>query len=319
MLSIIVPVFNEAESLRQLHFEIDETCSVRKIDVEIIFVDDGSTDDTWGAVRNLAERDARVRGLRLRRNFGKTAALAAGIHSSQGDLVCMMDADLQDDPAEIPALLEKIAAGSDLVNGWKKHRLDPWHKVYASHVFNLMVSRLTGLKLHDHNCGLKCFRREVASEIRLYGDLHRFIPAQAHARGFKVVELAVHHRPRKFGHSKYGVRRFLIGFLDLLTVSFLTKLGQRPQHLLGAMGLMLFALGGCGLVGLLLVWLLKNVPPYWNAAPAGPSPLFTGSVAALLMGMQFMSLGFVAALLVASTVRDADTYSIAERTDVDSA
>src|SRR5262245_51288076 len=238
MLSIIIPAFNEAESLRQLHGEIDRTCAARKIEGEIIFVDDGSTDATWQVIRDLAETDRRVKGIRFRRNFGKAAALSAGMRAARGAILCMMDADLQDDPAELPAFLDRIAAGFDVVNGWKRTRHDPWHKVLPSRVFNFLVSGLTGLKLHDHNCGLKCFRREVAAEIRLYGELHRFIPVLAHARGFKVTELEVHHRPRQFGRSKYGLRRFLRGFLDLLTVKFLTGFGQRPQHVLGAVGLL---------------------------------------------------------------------------------
>src|SRR5437879_4508136 len=201
MLSIIIPVFNEAESLSALYSEIDSVCATGPIEAELIFVDDGSTDGTWAAVRELASRDQRVRGVRFRRNFGKAAALSAGMQAARGELMCMMDADLQDDPAEVPAFLEKIAAGCDVVNGWKRRRNDPWHKVFPSRVFNRMVSWLTGLALHDHNCGLKCFRREVAAEIRLYGELHRFIPVLAHARGFKVVELEVNHRPRRHGHS----------------------------------------------------------------------------------------------------------------------
>src|SRR5579872_1962492 len=260
MLSFIIPVFNEAESLAELHSEIDRICSSQQIDAEMILVDDGSTDATWNVVRELAARDGRVQGIRFRRNFGKAAALSAGIQAARGELLCMMDADLQDDPAEVPKFVAKIADGFEVVNGWKKERHDPWHKVFPSRVFNKMVSWLTGLKLHDHNCGLKCFRREVAAEIRLYGELHRFIPVLAHARGFKVAELEIHHRPRRFGQSKYGFRRFLRGFLDLLTVKFLTGFGQRPQHMLGAIGLVFFALGGCGLAYLAGVWLLTNLP-----------------------------------------------------------
>ena len=323
MLSIIIPAFNEAESLRELHSEIDRTCSARQIEAEIVFVDDGSTDGTWAVLRELAARDSRVRGVRFRRNFGKAAALSAGMQAARGELICMMDADLQDDPAEIPAFLERMAAGFDVVNGWKKQRLDPWHKVFPSKVFNCMVSRLTGLALNDHNCGLKCFRREVAAEIRLYGELHRFIPVLANARGFKVTELEIRHRPRRFGRSKYGFRRFVRGFLDLLTVKFLTGFGQRPQHILGAVGLVFFALGGLGLTSLAVIWLLTNLPsvlpflPQNEFAPIGTRPLLAYSVAALLLGGQLVSLGFLAELIVAYTGRDADTYSIAERIDRD--
>ena len=313
MLSIIIPVFNEAESLRELYSEIDRTCSSRQIEAEFVFVDDGSTDGSWNELAELASHDPRVRGIRFRRNFGKAAALSAGMQASQGNLMCTMDADLQDDPAEIPAFLEAIAAGCDVVNGWKKRRHDPWHKVFPSRIFNRMVSWLTGLKLHDHNCGLKCFTRQVASEIRLYGELHRFSPVLAHARGFKVAELEVRHRPRRFGTSKYGVRRFVRGFLDLLTVKFLTGFSQRPQHVMGAIGLLFVGLGGCGLTFLAVVWLLTNLPPGFRFDPIGPRPLLAYSVAALLLGGQLVSLGFLAELIVAYAGRDADTYSIAER------
>jgi glycosyltransferase involved in cell wall biosynthesis len=314
MLSIIIPVFNEAESLCELHFEIDRVCSACQIEAEVIFVDDGSNDSTWDVICDLAARDGRVQGIRFRRNFGKAAALSAGMQSARGELLCMMDADLQDDPAEVPGFLEKLAAGFDVVNGWKKERRDPWHKVFPSRVFNRIVSWLTGLSLHDHNCGLKCFRREVAAEIRLYGELHRFIPVLAHARGFKIAEREIHHRPRRFGQSKYGARRFLRGFLDLLTVKFLTGFGHRPQHILGAIGLFFFALGGGGLAFLAVEWLLTNLPPHWELGPIGTRPLLIYSVAALLLGGQLLSLGFLGELLVAFTGREADTYSIGERT-----
>jgi len=319
MLSILIPVFNEAESLRELHSEIDRACAGRGLEAEIIFIDDGSLDRTWETICALAAGDKRVRGIRFRRNFGKAAALAAGMQAARGDILCTMDADLQDDPAEVPAFLDRLAAGCDVVNGWKKHRHDPWHKVYPSRVFNRMVSWLTGLTLHDHNCGLKCFRREVAAEIRLYGELHRFIPVLAHARGFKVAELEVHHRPRRFGTSKYGFRRFMRGFLDLLTVKFLTGFGQRPQHILGMPGLVFFGLGAAGLVFLAGEWLLTNVPtvltflPQYRFAPIGPRPLLAYSVAALLLGGQLLSLGLLAELIVAYTGRQSDTYSVAER------
>jgi glycosyltransferase involved in cell wall biosynthesis len=313
MLSIIIPVFNEAGSLRELHAEIQSVCARLPTETELIFVDDGSTDGSWQIVCELSGTDPCVRGIRFRRNFGKSAALAAGIQAACGQLLCMMDADLQDDPSELPAFLNKIAGGFDVVNGWKRERHDPWHKVFPSRIFNLLVSWLTGLELHDHNCGLKCFRREVTNEIRLYGELHRFIPVLAHARGFKVAELEVHHRSRRFGHSKYGLRRFLRGFLDLLTVKFLTGFRQRPQHMLGAVGLVLFGLGACGLASLAIIWLMTNLPPHFKFDPIGGRPLLAYSVALLLLGGQLLSLGFLAELIVAYTGRDDQTYSIAER------
>ncbi|RMG42152.1 MAG: glycosyltransferase [Planctomycetota bacterium] len=313
MLSIIVPVYNEQQSLRQLHDEIRKVMERMGGEWELLFVDDGSTDDSWSIVTELAGEDDHVRGIRLRRNFGKAAALTAGMHAARGDLLLTMDADLQDDPAEIPNFLDKRQEGYDVVNGWKKRRRDPWHKVYPSKVFNWMVSRLTGLRLHDHNCGMKLFRAEVAREIQIYGELHRFIPVLAYARGFRVTEIPIHHRPRRFGHSKYGVRRFLRGFLDLLTVKFLTGYGRRPQHLLGACGLALFAAGALGLCYLSVLWVLTQAGVR-DFGPIGTRPLLAYSVAATLLGGQALSLGLLAELIVAYTARPADTYSIRETT-----
>ncbi|MGE3313891.1 MAG: glycosyltransferase family 2 protein [Planctomycetaceae bacterium] len=312
-LSVIVPVLNESESLLQLFREIGATAKQRGIDYEVLFVDDGSTDDSWRVISELSKADEHVRGIRFRRNFGKAAALTAGMRAATGDLILTLDADLQDDPAEFPRLLAKLDEGYDVVNGWKENRLDPWHKVYPSKVFNWLVGRLTGLYLHDHNCGLKLFRAELSREIRIYGEMHRFIPVLANARGFKVTELAVNHRERKFGHSKYGVRRFLRGFLDLLTVTFLTGFGQRPQHILGAVGLGFLGLGMVGLFYLAVVWILTNIGGA-NFGPIGSRPLLAYSVAAALLGAQALSLGLLAELLVAYTGREVDSYSISERT-----
>jgi dolichol-phosphate mannosyltransferase len=225
-----------------------------------------------------------------------------------------LDADLQDDPQEIPGFLAAMSDELDVVSGWKQVRHDPWHKVLASRLFNGLVSWLTGVRLHDHNCGMKCYRRQVLSEVRLYGELHRFVPVFAAARGFAVGELAIRHRPRKFGHSNYGMRRFIKGFLDLLTVKFLTGFGQRPQHMLGALGLIAFVLGGLGLVYLSVYWIIVQLNPDWNWPPLHERPAMIYSVGALLLGGQLMSIGFLAELITAYQVRDADTYSIAEHT-----
>ncbi len=314
MLSIVIPVYNEDESLVELHRQINLACEEHAITFEIIFVDDGSTDQSWKIVQQLSSTDNRVSGIRFRRNFGKAAGLTAGMQAVSGELILMMDADLQDDPSEIPNFLANINDGFDVVNGWKIRRLDPWHKVYPSKVFNWMVGALTGLHLHDHNCGIKMFRKEVADEIRIYGELHRFIAVLAFARGFKVTEVGVHHRPREFGYSKYGVRRFLRGFLDLLTVKFLTGFGQSPLHMLGGIGLCALSLGVLGLGYLGVIWLLMNVVYFLEPAPIGGRPLLLYSVAALLLGAQITSLGLLAELLVAKTSRDESTFSIAERT-----
>lgn len=313
MLSIIVPVMNEEGSLQQLWTEIVAVAEKAVDRFEVIFIDDGSTDGSWQIISGLIDQDSRISGIRFRRNFGKATALTAGMRAADGDLILMMDADLQDDPAEIPEMLQKIEAGHDVVNGWKKRRLDPWHKVYPSKVFNWLVSRMTGLTLHDHNCGLKMFRAEVAREINIYGELHRFIPVLAFARGFRVTELPVHHRSRQHGQSKYGVRRFLRGLLDLLTVTFLISFGRRPQHALGAVGLFFFGIGLLGLGYLSVLWLLMNVIPVLPAQAIGGRPLLAYSIAATLLGGQAMSLGLLAELIVAYTGRAKDSYSIAER------
>ena len=227
--------------------------------------------------------------------------------------IITLDADLQDDPAEFPQLLGVLGQGYDVVSGWKKVRYDPLHKVLPSRAFNWLVGWLTGVRLHDHNCGLKCYRREVFSEVRLYGELHRFVPVLAHARGFRVGEAVVQHRPRRFGHSKYGVRRFVKGFLDLLTVKFLTGFSQRPQHLLGAVGLLCWLLGGAGLAYLGGYWVwqeLHNIDPKVHERP-----LLIFSIGAIVFGAQLMSIGFLAELIIAYQGRDTETYSISEKTD----
>ncbi len=313
MLSIVIPAYNERESLEALHRELDQVARAHGYDLDIVLVDDGSTDGSWDVIRKLAEHDSRVRGIRFRRNFGKSAALSAGFQIASGDRVMTLDADLQDDPGEIPRFL--AAAGDwDVVSGWKQVRHDPWHKVLSSRVFNALVSWLTGVRLHDHNCGMKCYRREVLCEVRLYGELHRFVPVLAAARGFSVGEIVIQHRPRQFGRSKYGVGRIVKGFLDLLTVKFLTGFGQRPQHVLGALGLLSFVLGGLGLLYLAVYWVVGQWNPDWHLTPLHERPAVIYSMGALLLGGQLMSMGFLAELITAYHLRDADTYSIADRT-----
>jgi glycosyltransferase involved in cell wall biosynthesis len=311
MLSAVIPLFNEAESLTTLHAELIAVAEAEGYDLEIIFVDDGSTDGSWAEVRRLSKADRRVRGIRFRRNFGKAAALSAGFRAARGEFIVTLDADLQDDPREIPRLLAAMEGNCDVVSGWKQVRHDPWHKVLPSRIFNWVVSWLTGVYLHDHNCGLKCYRREVFAEVRLYGELHRFVPVLAAARGFRVGELAVAHRPRKYGRSKYGVRRFIKGFLDLLTVKFLTGFGQRPQHLLGGIGLVCFFLGTIGITYLTGYWIIERILGHDPELHNRPALIY--SIGAILFGAQLMSIGFLAELITAYTGRDAETYSVVER------
>ena len=307
LISIVIPVYDEAESLEPLVRQLRDTADEHALEIEVILVDDGSNDTSWVIVKDLVLVDHRIHGVRFRRNFGKASALAAGFDEAIGEIVFQMDADLQDDPAEIPNFLARLEQGFDVVNGWKLSRHDPWHKVWPSRVFNWMVSRLMGVKLHDHNCGFKCFRSEAVKEIQLYGELHRFIPVIAHARGYRVTEIVVQHRPRKYGRSKYDVRRFFKGFLDLLTVKFLYGFRQRPQHLLGGCGILAFSLGTVGLVYLAICWSLGR-------GPIGTRPLLAYSVAAVLLGFHMLAIGFLAELIIAMNIRTGHSYSVSERT-----
>jgi len=319
MLSAVIPVLNEAESLPALYGELCEVAGAGGYELEIVFVDDGSTDNSWDEIEKLAAHDARVRGIRFRRNFGKAAALSAGFAAARGEIVVTLDADLQDDPREIPRFLAEIDKGLDCVSGWKQVRHDPWHKVGPSRMFNWLVGALTGVKLHDHNCGFKCYRREIFNEVRLYGELHRFVPVLAAARGWKVGEIVVNHRARQFGRSKYGVTRIVKGFLDLLTVYFLTGFEQRPQHMLGTLGIGAFAVGLSGMTYLTITWVLANLTdwntrfPAWHFKPLHERPAVLYSIAMLLLGAQFISMGFLAELFTAYYGRTAVPYSIKQR------
>ena len=319
LLSIVIPVFNEQDTLRTLRDEIGAVASEQNYQLDIVFVDDGSSDESWARICELASEDDRVRGIRFRRNFGKAAALSAGFDAARGELVMTMDADLQDDPKEIPRFLEKINSGEvDVVSGWKKVRHDPWHKVGPSRVFNGLVSWLTGVELHDHNCGFKCYRREIFDEVRLYGELHRFVPVLAAARGWKVGEVVVDHRAREHGVSKYGWWRIPKGFLDLLTVKFLTGYGQRPQHLLGVFGLGCFIVSLLGTVVLALMWIISRIPVFgFDPVHLHERAIFFYSLTALILGAQFMLSGFLAELITARNMQDGDTFSISQRTGGD--
>jgi dolichol-phosphate mannosyltransferase len=314
LLSLVIPVYNERDSLAALFAEIDGVASGLGGRVEVIFVDDGSTDSSWEVVRELAAADDRVRGIRFRRNFGKAAALQAGFRGARGAVVMTLDADLQDDPHEIPNFLAAVRGGLDVVSGWKKVRLDPWHKVFPSRVFNRLVGWMTGVRLHDHNCGFKAYRAEVLREVELYGEMHRFVPILAAGRGFKVGELVINHRPRKFGKSKYRWQRFVKGFLDLFTVHFLTKFGRRPQHLIGSYGLFLGALGFAGFAALLVNLVVRLIDPDAGAGPLTQMWGLVLSCALVLLGGQFFTTGLLAELVVARKIQEQDPFSILEVT-----
>jgi glycosyltransferase involved in cell wall biosynthesis len=304
MISFVIPLYNEVDNLSTLHAELtDVVASAGLGDVEFLFVDDGSIDGSWRIIENLARGDDRVRGIHLRRNFGKAAALAAGFAAARGGLVFTLDADLQDDPAEVPRFLAKLDEGRfDLLSGWKVRRRDPWHKVGPSRLFNKTVSLVTGCRLHDHNCGYKLYRRAVLDEVKIYGELHRFIPVLAAARGFRVGEIEVNHRSRRFGVSKYGLGRFLKGLLDLLTVTFLTRYGSRPLHAIGTASLAFLLVGTLGLISMALGRALG-----WWEWPLAPLVLATGAV---IVGVQFLVLGLVAELVISRQIDASKTYSI---------
>ena len=313
LVSLVIPLLNERDSLVPLFAEISEVAKGLDLRLEVIFVDDGSTDGSWNLIREIAANDERVRGIRFRKNFGKAAALQAGFDSARGGIIITLDADLQDDPHEIPQFLSEIRNGLDVVSGWKKVRHDPWHKVYPSRVFNHLVGWLMGLYLHDHNCGMKAYRAEVLNEITLYGEMHRFVPILAAARGFKVGELVIKHRSRKFGYSKYRWQRFVKGFLDLGTVHFLTRFGSRPQHLLGTYGL---ASGCSGLFGMVVSALVLWAGLQWNNNAVLLAGIlgFGCCIAMILIAGHLLATGLLAELVTDHKMMDREPFSIAERT-----
>ncbi len=311
MISVVIPTLNESESIEQLHRELDEVAKLHDYQLQIIFVDDGSTDATWETIEQIAAKDERVLGVRFRRNFGKAAALSAGFDAAQGEIIITMDADLQDDPGEFPLLLAKLEQGFDVVSGWKQQRHDPWHKVWPSRVFNALVGKLTGVKLHDHNCGFKGYRRDVIHEVHLYGELHRFVPVLAAARGFSVGEVVVEHRAREHGQSKYGWSRIPKGFLDLLTVQFITRYGQRPQHWLGTIALLSLSAGMFGMFYLAVTWCISRLPGHLPVHLHETAAMYY-SLVAILIGSQLLAMGFVAEMIASLVSRDADHFSIKE-------
>ena len=289
MISVVIPVHDEERSVALLLDELGSALEPLDEPWEAVFVDDGSEDGTFAALTRLHAAADNVRVVRLRRNFGKAAALQAGFAEARGDVVVTIDGDLQDDPAEIPRLLAKLDEGFDLVSGWKSKRRDPWSRRIPSRIFNVVTGRLSGLRLHDLNCGLKAYRAEVLAGLRIYGELHRFVPVLAHYRGFRVAELPVNHRPREHGRSRYGMERYLRGFLDLLTVTFMGRYRHRPLHLFGGLGLVL---GGVGSLVLVYLTALKL-----GGHAIGHRPLLTLGVLLVVVGMQFLSLGLLSELI----------------------
>jgi dolichol-phosphate mannosyltransferase len=305
VISVVVPVHDEERTVALLFGELQAALDPLGEPWEAVFVDDGSTDGSFAALTRLHSDQPGVRVVRLRRNFGKAAALAAGFAQAEGDVVVTIDADLQDDPAEIPRLLAKLDEGFDLVSGWKAHRRDPFARRLLSRIFNWVTGRVSGLRLHDLNCGLKAYRAEVVQGLRLYGELHRFIPVLAHYRGYRIAELPVNHRPREHGRSRYGVERYLRGFLDLLTVSFIGRYRYRPLHMFGGLGLVLGTVGFGVLVYLTIVKL--------NGHAIGQRPLLILGVLLVVVGLQFFSLGLISELI---TSQHEERAGARERTEL---
>jgi glycosyltransferase involved in cell wall biosynthesis len=308
-ISVVIPVHNEEGNIEELHRRLSSVLPVVGQPYEILFVDDGSTDGTWRAITALRDEDATVAGLRHRRNFGKAQALANGFAVAQGNTIITLDGDLQDDPDEIPRLLAKLDEGFDLVSGWKQHRQDPLAKTAPSKLFNWTVRTVTGVPLHDFNCGFKAYRREVTDSIRVYGELHRYTPVLASAEGFRVTEIPVRHHPRRWGKSKYGVKRLVKGFLDLITVFFLTKYRQRPMHLFGVPGILALGLG-------VLIGLKLTYDRLIDDQQIGTRPLLMLSVLLIVVGTQFFGLGLLGEFLAHDSNRPTPDPSRFLRTSI---
>ncbi|MFN3134706.1 MAG: glycosyltransferase family 2 protein [Candidatus Kryptonium sp.] len=303
-ISIVIPLYNEVESLPELYSQIKEVVRANRYNYEIIFVDDGSTDGSLEVLKKLRQSDKNVKIISFRRNYGKSAALAVGFEHANGDVIITMDADLQDDPYEIPNLLKKLDEGFDLVSGWKKKRYDPITKTIPSKIFNFVVSTLTGIKIHDFNCGLKAYKKSVTKDIKVYGELHRYLPVLAHWAGYRIGEVVVQHHPRKYGKTKFGVSRFLKGFLDLLTVMFTTRYFKRPLHLFGTLGILIFVLGFGITFYLSLLKIIEDIP-------LSNRPLFILGVMLTIVGVQFISIGLLGEMIT-KAYQHLETYSIKE-------
>lgn len=308
-LSIIIPLFNEEESLPELCEWIVRVCVAQGYCFEIIFVDDGSRDRSWAVIESIANQDQRVRGIRFRRNFGKSAALNEGFHYAQGQVVITMDADLQDSPDEIPELFRLIhEEGYDIISGWKQKRYDPFSKTLPTKLFNWTTSKVSGLRLHDFNCGLKAYRSEVTKALEIYGEMHRYIPVMAKWAGFiKIGEKVVQHRARRYGTTKFGLERFVNGFLDLLTISFVSKFGKKPMHFFGTLGTLFFLIGSAVAVylsGMKLYHGLSNI----KMRQVTEMPLFYFALVAVILGMQLFLAGFLGEL-VSRSAYNRNVYS----------
>lgn len=309
-LSIIVPVYNEEESIPELVAWIDRVALANHLSYEVVMIDDGSTDNSWELIESVAQTNKNIRAIKFRRNYGKSPALQCGFQAAKGDVVITMDADLQDSPEEIPDLHRMITKeGYDMVSGWKQKRYDPIAKRLPSKIYNAVARMVTGIKLHDFNCGLKAYKSRVVRSIEVYGDMHRNIPYLAYQAGFKKIgEKVVQHQKRKYGYSKYGWQRFVTGFLDLMSLVFVTKFGKRPMHLFGVLGSLMF-IAGLSWAAFLGIDKLYAVSHNLPAKLLTQSPYFYLALAAMIIGTQLFLAGFIAELIVRSSA-DRNSYLI---------
>lgn len=311
-ISVVVPVYNEAESLGELREWIESILSVHSFNYEVIFVDDGSNDGSWKVIGELSGKHAEVKGIRFRRNYGKAAALHTGFQSSSGEIVVTLDADLQDSPEEVPELVRMIREeGYDLVSGWKKKRYDPLTKRIPSRFYNWFARQVSGIKLHDFNCGLKAYRNQVVKSIEVYGDMHRYIPFLAKRAGFtKIGEKVVEHQKRKYGVTKYGMKRFIIGYLDLISIGFIGRFGRRPMHIFGTLGTLMFLVGfiaAAWLGGQKIYFTIHSTP----MPRVTQSPYFYLALTAMIIGTQLFLAGFLGELITRNST-DRNAYLIDE-------
>ena len=315
-LSVVIPVYNEEESIRELADWIEKVCEPDNISFEIIFIDDGSSDSSWAQIANLASEKEFIKGLRFRRNYGKAAALHTGFGEASGDVVITMDSDLQDSADEIPDLYRMIRdEGYDMVSGWKKKRYDPFFKRSTSRIYNSTARISSGIKLHDFNCGLKAYRNEVVKSIEVYGEMHRYIPMLAREAGFrKIGEKIVEHKPRKYGVSKYGLDRFMKGYLDLLTIGFISRFGKSPMHLFGSLGTLMFLIGFI-MAGYLGIRKLVFVHQHLSAPLITDSPYFYIALTVMVIGSFLFLTGFLGELINRNS-SERNVYLIKDRINI---
>ncbi len=306
-LSVVIPLFNEEESLPELVAWIERVMKAHQFSYEIILVDDGSKDKSWNVIQSLSAKHPEVKGVKFRRNYGKSAGLQVGFSHAQGDVVITMDADLQDSPDEIPDLYKMITTdGYDLVSGWKQKRFDPLSKTIPTKLYNAATRLMTGIVLHDMNCGLKAYKNEVVKSVEVYGEMHRYIPVLAKKAGYgNIGEKVVHHQARKYGVTKFGMERFLYGFLDLLSVSFMTRFAKRPMHIFGGLGILSFFIGFC------VISYLTFTKFFFEQYRMTERPLFYFSLLSIVIGVQLFVAGFLGELIT-RTASDRNHYDIAD-------